>query len=275
VLGKKTGGTNLPPIGTEIMIPVTAIRPRDPKNNVYPPAVNKSAFPSLIILGRRTPSIGWSTFLKSSWLTPAMLTSLISAFDVNGDGDMWSWLINDGTTGELWSERVFDGCRGVMLSMSGSGAGGGIALDYSAIAMTAQGTTTFATPTGPDCGYEIDVSEVDFGATPSADLVTGWRLNAVRGGSYDMFYNGSLYPSGSSSGMLGGNFQLEQSPKYTVSPGAGITVRLGPIGSPILTVNALLNNDEDVYDVAAGFGSVLRTYTLIDTIDCGNPLGFS
>jgi hypothetical protein len=90
-----------------------------------------------------------------------------------------------------------------------------------------------------------------------------------------MFYNGSLYPGNTSSGMLGGNFQLEQSPKYSISPGASCTVRLGPIGTPIVTATVLVNNDEDVYDVMAGFGSVLRTYTLIDTVSCGDPITFS
>src|SRR5262245_4015563 len=168
VVGKKTGGTATPAIGTQIMIPVTAIRPRDPKNNAYPPAVNKSAFPSLVILGRRTPSIGWSTFLKSSWVTAAVLNSLINSFDANGDADTWSWMIQDGEASGTWSSRVFDGCRGVMLSLSGSGAGGGVALDYSAIAGTAQGSTSFTPPSGPDCGYELDVSQVDFGASPTA-----------------------------------------------------------------------------------------------------------
>src|SRR5579871_800821 len=96
---KKTGGTASPAIGTELTLPITASKPRDPRNTSYPTGVNKSAFPSLAVLGKRTPTLEIRTLLQASWLSPAFLTSLIAAFDGNGDGDQWGILLNDGTQG--------------------------------------------------------------------------------------------------------------------------------------------------------------------------------
>ena len=290
VIGKKTGGTGSPAVGTYLYIPITGLRPRDPENNQYPAMVNKTAFPSVKILGKRTPSLEWSTYLSSSWATSAILTSLIASFDANNDADTWAWFVNDGTTGGTWSNRVFDGCKGVALSLAASASGGGIGVNFGCIAQSAQGTTSFSGSTySTDAGLRYDVSNLDYGGNftigggagtgTTADLVRGWRASIIRGGSYDFFFNGTLYPAATSSGMMGGTFQLEQSPLYSVSPGTSAVIRIGAasggVVTPSITMTLKMSHDEDVLDLDAGFGDLFRGFTLIDTSAGGANIAFS
>jgi hypothetical protein len=63
---KKISGSGPITNATEILIPAMEWTPRAPRNNAYPPMVNKSAYPSVVVLGKRTPSIGMRTCAKTS-----------------------------------------------------------------------------------------------------------------------------------------------------------------------------------------------------------------
>lgn len=272
---QKTAGSGAVVNGTTFQIPFNSMQPRDPKNNAYPNPVNKDAFPSIVILGKRTPSLSFTAFLKSSWCSAALFNSLLTAFDANNDADEWAIKINDGSTGGAWSNRIFDGCRLSALSFAQSAASGGVLVSFGFLAKTGQGSTVFGAASNPDAGFLVDVSQIDFGGAPTANLVRGYQIACLRGTAYEMFFNGTYYPDATASGMLGGQLILEQSPKYTVSPGSSFVARLGPIGTPILTATMLVNPDEDVYDIAPGFGDIFRRYSLIDISAGGAPVLFS
>lgn len=283
VQGKKLVGTGSPAVGTQVNIPVHSVNPRNPLNNIYSLMMNKAGFNAIVTRGRNTPSIGFSTSLKTSWCAgsgagAAILTSLISSFDTNAgslnDADSWAWHTNDGTTGGSWSDRYFDTCRGAAMSLACSGSGGAISMDYAALAKTGAGSTSFSAYS-TDTGSMLDVSQVDFGASPAADLVDGWRVNLLRGEAYSMFFAQSYDPYDVDSGAFGGTLELVQSPQYTLTPGSSLVIRIGPIGSPVLTLTMKVNFDEPVYDMSGGLGRIIRRYTLIDTASGGNPCVFS
>jgi hypothetical protein len=290
VIGKKTAGTGSPAIGTYVYIPITGSRPRDPENNTYAMGPNKTAFPSLKTYGKRTPSLEFSTLIKPSWASSVLFTSLIASFDANNDVDTWAWLLNDGTAAATWSNRVFDGCKGVGLKIAQSAQGGGIGLNFACVAQSAQGVTSFSTATYvTDAGNTYDVSNIDYGGNftigglagsgTTADLVRGYSASVLRGGSYDFFFNGTLYPAATSSGMMGGMFQLEQSPLYSVSPGTSAIIRIGAssggVVTPAITATIKTSHDEDVLDLDAGFGDIFRGFTMIDTSAGGQNITFS
>lgn len=263
VVIKKTAGNGPVANGTQAVIPIVSSQPRDPKNNQYPTVVNKTANPSTIILGKRTPSISFSTYLKSSWpaafeTSPGagdglanFLSSLIkdtgNPTDLTGvtnwETDEYAILLNDGTQGGTWSSRIFDGCKCQQMTISCNSQGGGINMELSFLAASASGATSFNVASiNPDAGYFYDTSDIDFGGlftlnvgnglyygisgSATADLVRAFRLNLLRGQAYNMFFNGTLNPAGVSSGMFGGTLQIEQSPLYTHSPSSQFTARI-------------------------------------------------
>lgn len=286
VLMKKTAGGATPAVGTQLLIPVIATQPRNPLNNQYPQGVNKSMFTTNLIKGTKTPSIAFQSYLKTSYVTPAFLTSLIDSFDTNQDSDTWAIYLNDGTQSATWSNRIFDGCKCAAMQIAHSKAAGGTTIECAFLAQTASGSTSFTlTGLNPDAGEFFNSSQVDYGglfnidgsglAGSTADFVRGWRLNLMHGQAYNMYSNGTLDPAAVSSGKYGGTVQLEQTPLYAISPSSSFVVRIGPSGSPAVTATCLVNLDEDVYDVAGGFGTLLRTYTLYDNSAGGNPCVFS
>jgi hypothetical protein len=266
---KKTGGSGPFTNAAEASIPAMQWIPRSPLNNSYPPMVNKSAYPGLVVLGVRTPSVGIRTCMKSSWCTAALLNSLVFTSDTYGDNDAFGIIVNAGET-----TRVYDNARCAAISLAGAAAGGPVAMEFGFLASTDVGATTFAGYTA-DAGQLINRAQIDFGSSATANLVRSFRISWVRGVGYDMYYNQTYYPSDTSSGMFGGTLALEMSSKATVIPSTAGTIRFftGVPGSLSLymTMAFLLNLDEEVHDVDVGPGVLVRSYSLIDLSAAGNP----
>lgn len=267
---EKLGGSGAIVTGTEIFIPATVWMPRSPKNNAFPPMVNKSAFPANVVKGKRTPSCGFQSMWKTSWGTVNLFNSLMFSVDANGDNDRWSWRGFNGKT-----SRIYDGARCAALSLASNAAGGPVLVECGFLAETDQGITSFIAPAGPDAGYLVNAAQIDFGAAATADLVSAWRINWIRGVGYDWYFNQTYYPAGTSTGLFSGTLQLIQSPEALVVPSTAITIRFhtGEPGALVLfaSFSCLIFHDEDVEDINVGFGEVIRSYTFIDIAAGGNP----
>lgn len=265
VIMQKISGSGAMGSGTsnQVIIPVFSFEPRDPYNYSYPPLVNKLAYQNTTVLGKRTPSANLATAAKASWFTSTILNSLIVTPDANGDTDVFAFS-DDSNTG---TTRIYDACRCAALSLSGRNGGGPINVEGGFLVKSAQGTTTFAT-TVTDGGALISGCAVDFGSTATATLVRAWRLNLIRGLNYDMWVDNTQYADDTSSGMLGGTLQLEQSPKATVQPSATVTLRFATTiasTTKIVNIACALNLDEDYQPHVNAVGNLVKTYTLLTT----------
>lgn len=273
-IAKKAGGAGAWVLGTEVNFPAIRYVPRNPLNNQYLPMVNKTSHPSIVVIGKRTPSLTVHTAMKASFCTVANLNSLIFSTDSNGDSDEFAWLVNNGA-----ASRKFDGCRCAAMSISANAGGGPVGFELGFLAKTAEGATSFSGAGATDAGQLVNAAQIDFGSSPTASLVKAWRLNVIRGQAYDFFFNGTYYPADTSSGMLGGTFQIEVSAASATVPSSSATIRLftGVPESLVLhsTWTLLLNLDEDVEDVDTGFGTLIKTYTLIDTSAGGAPVSIA
>jgi hypothetical protein len=273
---QKISGSGAVANGTQYYIPVTGVQISDPENVAYVPMMNKDMFLANAVKGQRTASISFQTLLKSSYCIPALFASLTGSFDSGNDADIWAICVLDGSTGGAWTTTILDGCKLMGMSISHSAAGGGIGVGFSFLAQNASGTTSFTTTGNPDAGFMLDSSMVDYGGSATADLVDGWNINLMRAQAYDQFTNPGLYiPAGISSGQLGGTLTLSQSPLYSISPTATFTIRLGPNGSPLMTITNKVNLDANVRNLGPSLGSHRREYTLVNLSTGGNPCIFS
>lgn len=255
----------------EVTIPSMVFNPRDPYNNVYVPVVNKSAYPSTMVLGKHTPSVGIRTVARTSFVTKSYLESLLLTTDANGDTDQWCIAMNDGVTTRKWGKS-----RCAALSLAGNGMGGPLALELGFLTADPASTESVSTPSTV-VGTVLNSAMVDFGASTPPTGIRSWRLNLLRGVAYDMFMGGkTLYPDDTSCGMLGGTLDLEFSPGGANIPSSTFTLRMytGTPASPTLhlTLALALNLDEPVLTVDTGFGNQVNTYTLIDTGAGGCPV---
>lgn len=257
--------------GTQINIPSALVMPRNPNNVGYMPSINAQNSVSLKVVGKKTPSVALSTYVKSTWFTAGLLKSLILDIDSDYDTDVYSLGVNDGTT-----TRVWDSMRCNSITLSQAAEGGPISCDIGFTAIYGENEaavpTTYTTATG-DCGSLVDVAHVDFGASGSvtADYVKGWTLSIIRPQGYVFEIDGTLYAADTISGMLGGALTLTQSPNATVSPSAAATIRIFTAGAvPSGTgvkLDMVTSLDEYIRDHRPTFGTTVRSYTLIDL--CG------
>lgn len=276
-------------------IPVTSQNPSDPYNNLYPGVINASGFASCVTRGRNTPGGSFSTYLKNSWFKGAVsgtvtfaqfmntITGANGTLTTNKDTASFGVLMQDGNSSSYWHDKIFDAASFAGVSLYSSGAGGGIGMDFSFIATTGSGSTTFGTSYATDYGTLVDGAGIDFGGSATASSVESWRLTLVRGQAFEMFFNpGSYDPASISSGMFGGTLEIVQSPNAATVPSSAFTVRLYPTAADqvagtnlIGTIATKINLDVPTYNRSAGLGRVARMYTLIDTGSGGTPCAFS
>jgi len=268
--GPASGGGPLA-VGTEQTVPVLEFDPRDPTNVRYPAIVNKAAFPTVSVVGKRTPSVNIRTALMS-WATANFLNSLILSTDANGDTDQFAVRDFNGS-----QTRIYDRLRCASLTLRGANGGGPIGLEFGGPVTTAQGGTSFVSTAAPVTGSLYTSAAIDFGATGAvtADLVRRWQLTLTRSADYQSFCDNTLYAADTVSGPLTGTLRLEQSDLATKVPGASVTIRIFPaVGAsvPALTITAKLSSDEARLSHDTGFGNLVNLYTLIDTAAGGTPV---
>jgi len=292
-----------PASGTTMVIPVMRAMPRNPLNMAYPALVNKSAYPSQVVMGKRTPGLSIVSLGKNSWLTADFVNDLLFTRDSNGDTKLWdigvwepttgllrvwhnaraaSLALQQGPTGELGVEIMFLATHG---NSEGGGAGGG----EWANPFSADGTYDSGVwPTGvwlwtsltADAGVATGIIDVDFAGGGIATLsdVRSWRLNMMVGQGHIHHVDGLRYPSDVASAMFGGTFIIEQAVGAATQVAKEVqgTVVIGintnkTSGTGRFKITALIYMDETRRDAEVGFGYEMKSYSLIDISAGGNP----
>lgn len=262
---KKISGSGAVSNGTQINIPAALVSPRNPVNIGYPGVINASAYPTVSIVGKKTPSISIATYIKSSWFTANFLNSLIVTVDSNYDSDLWSVAVTD----ESLVERVYDDCRCSMVRLAQSGIGGPISFEATFVATYGENEksvpATFTDVTSGSTGSLVDVAHVDFNST--ATHVKSWELVLARTQAPQYFVDGTLYASCIASGPLGGSLTLSQSPNATTVPTTAFTARVFTAGDvpdgTKVTIACQTQLDELIRDHEPSLGVAVRNYSLI------------
>lgn len=292
----------------QFVMPIVASQPRDPHNNTYPEAAYRGTYPNVIIAGKRSPTIGFTTYLKSSWVDNSgqslatILNDFIKPYQADGESASWTIALNDGTQGAFWSNRSWQGCKCQQLSLAMNAGGGGIVLAAQFAATNVVYDWTFTDTLVPDAGFFYDTSQIDFGGAfnidvgngvaygtgnGTADLVRGWKITLLRGTAWQYTCTtGSVSPFGVASGGLGGTVMLEQSPLNRFAPTGALganqfTVRVydrpaNSVGAvQVLRADAYVNFDQDILEQTTQFGNLARTYTLFEGTFGSDPCPFS
>jgi len=247
--------------------------------------VNAAAVNTLIIEGGRTPSLTVTTILKSNYAVAALFNSLLLSFstDVNNmnDGDTFALRLNDSRPStQNWATRVLLGAKCVAVTFTQSAAGNGCQVDLGFIGTSFQGIDTGFPAYVSAAGYMLDKSQVDFG--PNLTLANmrspSFRLGVIRAGSYQFYFNSTLYADHVASGMIGGQFEIDQSPDYLATMGTGLVnpayVRWGPVGgSPLLTATFACNFNRPLYPLSAGLGQINFAYDFVNPSGVSGTLG--
>jgi hypothetical protein len=270
---KKTAGQSSPSVGTQIYLPVMSVDPRNPVNNTYPGVVNRSAAPSVVVRGKKTPRIRVLSCLKASWATYVNLNSFIGGspsyldttqFDTDQYGiGLYEPVMN--------VTRVFDGVRFSQMTVAYTAAGGPIGFALAGIGV--YGDSEAASPTGfsaptTDAGQLYNTADVTISG---ADQVRSMRIDILRGQGYMMYSDGTYYAAQTATGMIGGALTLEQSPTASTVPTSALTMQVGPASTGVQFV-CNINLDDPVREFTTRFGTIVRSFTLIDTAAGAYPV---
>jgi hypothetical protein len=227
VIIKKISGSGALAAGTEIVIPSAMVQPVNPLNNSYPGAINSTDNESLKLRGNKTPGISIRTFAKTSFLTAALLNSLILTLDSAGNTDKFAIQVKS-----QYRTRPYTIARCNQIVESQQASGGAVVLDLSFACVYGDGEdpnpVTFATTATPDGGSLIDKSQVGWAST--ADQVKGHTLTASRVQAPQFSDNGTLYAEDISSGPFAGSLMLTQSDTATTIPGSSCIIQIGTTG---------------------------------------------
>lgn len=306
--GLNTGGSiDVVPTGTQRNIIVSRAIPLNPKNNSYMPVVNGSEYPSVAVKGMRTPSVSATCCMKpyngtTGWANAVLFNSLMNT---GGDRntDAFAIRIGDDVTSRIW-----DWSRCQSIRMEADAVGGPVMVTLSFLSRfgdaTAEGVygltfieSSFSPPaaaptlsaSAPDPGQLTYCADWDFqnaaGTAMTLSDVSSWSLTLFRAQRHRARAgvvvagpgsNRVLYPADIDSGMFSGTF--------TVVQDQGANVKLQGAGTIVLNMNTsfsganggmrftmTINDDNEVYPVETGFGTLTTTYSLINLPAGGNP----
>lgn len=265
---------------TPIVVPALRVQPRNPLNRKYLPSINRSSYPTQRIQSKRTPHIALDGAFKPSWTTSLLLNNLLQTLNVNGDTAMYSIGLYQATAGLF---RSWDFARCSQIELSGDATGGPIHITMDFLSCggeseLAGGTLngfvapTFATSSlVVDPGELTNVTQVTWGATPTVTQVHAWTLTIVRAQTFQFFDDGTIFPADVTSGQLSGVLTVEQSPNAASILSTGGTLQIGSVGAGVI-FNFLLSEDDLVQEKQSGLGTVVRTYSLYDAVNGGNPI---
>lgn len=284
---------------------VSSAIPTNPINNLYIPVVNASGYPSVVVVGMRTPSVTLQACLKpfivgspnKGWCNAGLLNSLISV-GTDQQTDRFAIRFTDDTS----TPRIWDWSRCDTIRITGDASGGpimvtlgfkcrfGNAESENPYALTfisgnQPGTSpsgSFTTPVS-DAGTLPGNSDWDFNNTLSdvssfsLTLMRGQRWRARAGVVSNAVSTGRvMYANDIDSGQFSGVLTVVQDAgASTIVAGAGtIQLRLntsytGANGGILITCT--INEDNYVYPVESAFGTLTTTYSLINLASGGNP----
>lgn len=275
-------GTAGSPATGVIKIPYMSASPMNPSNDTYMPSVNKSVGPSIVVRGIYTPGITVRTIPLESWFTADNLNAMFVTGDANYDTAPYAaHLVEPGG-----AELKIGGLRWGALSLTHSAAGGMLGCEIGGICTTFADTSTWSGSGSTVAGQAFGPSQVNY---TTATKVRGWSLNIIRAQAYDIFSGGDAgtgasvnvnrFPSGTSTGQIGGTFSLEFSPAagYTIPTSGALTITLlrADNSTTHLTIGLQLNLDAPTRSYTTGFGTQVNTYTLINTSLGGSPVTFT
>lgn len=277
--------------GSPIFIPCPRAGGYNPANNTYGPVINYTGYPSIQYKGKRTPGCALVVPLKASWFNAGLVNDLIHTIDSFGDTADFHIAFWEPITAKLhvWSHQkcaglVFAGAPMTEISceMSFIGVYGMSEAPSNPFASFGSftsgswpnGTWQWSNPV-VDAGDMLGPTDQDWNNTLSG--VKSWRLSLMRGQAHDHFCDGSRFPAGVDTGMFGGTFVVEQSVLATnyIPENMSGTVQLriktqAPPGQRVsITVTA--NWDSEDRSREPTFGSVVRSYSLINKVTGGNP----
>lgn len=262
--------------GTNIQLPLLGANPVNPVNNVYASVVNRSSFPTIVVRGKKTPGVMFDVVPKSPWFTAANLNSMIgSTLAYTNTAILDTAEFGLGLYEPVAATyRQFDGLKCATMSLSMTAAGGpiGFSTSWAGIHGDSEGVALTWPSFGglsPSPGSGYDISNVTF-TSAAIDQVRSFRLDLVRGQGAQFFMDGTYFAATVSSGMFGGALTIEQSPTATVVASSQVAITIGPV-----TFSCLVNLDAPVRAFTSSIGTIVRSFTLIDTAAGGTPCQIS
>lgn len=286
-------GAKIGPTGSaQMIVPASSARPRNPYNNAYMPSINNTQYPSLVVQGKRTPSLYWQACYKYSWVTAANINSWLFN-QTAGDTDTWSWGLYQATAGIM---RRYDYAKCMQFDMGQSAAGGPIncstawdvalaqdassdplAASLQGVGLAPSGVTswngynfpTWTTPT-TDPGQLANVAQCSWSGV---NQVRSWRATLIRGQMPANFIDGTPFAADITSGMFSGVLTIEQSPSASsvISSTGTPVLTIGTTGLGGIGITFIVSADDLVQSKESAFGTVVRTYSLIALSTGGNP----
>jgi len=274
-------GTAGTPATGVIAIPYMSASPMNPSNDTYMPSVNKSVGPSIVVRGIYTPGITVRTIPLETWFTADNLNAMFVTDDGNYDtAEYAAHLVEPGG-----AELKIGGLRWGALSLTHSAAGGMLGCEIGGICTTFADASTWSGSGSIVPGQAFGPSQVNY---TTATKVRGWSLNIIRAQAYDIYSGGAAgtgasvnvnrFPSGTSTGQIGGTFSLEFSPTTANTiPTTSVTISIlkSDNSTTHLTISLDLNLDAPTRSYTTGFGTQVNTYTLIDYASGGSPVTFA
>lgn len=266
---KKTAGaaTN-PAVNTAFALPSQMWQPRNPKNINRPSVVNAALYDTVRALGMKTPTSRLLGPLKPSFWTLNFWNMLVANRDSNFATDEYAIGGNN-----VIGTRVWDGMHTALLQLTHVASEGVVNISIDSVGIYGNNEkstpTSFTPPSNPDAGQLIDITKVDYNST--MDLVVSWQLMVMIRLRWRPPVPGTVYSQGIACGPLRGTFVVEQSPTYSVSPSSAATLKIGSAGAGV-QLAMLLDPDDDNQPQTTDEGTLIRSYTLMDTSSGGNPI---
>jgi hypothetical protein len=263
VVLRKLAGTGPMAAGIQVVLAHCGATPKNPTNSTLLAGINGRDFPAGVVAGKRSPTLAITAVVRAGIdFTADLINSLMLSTDGYGDTDVWAVLLDDLNTQEVW-----DGARCTELQLKQAAKGGPVALRIGFACMygesenpgTAFPLTTFSAGTSA-VGSATDVTKIAFGG--GADLVSAFALDLRRQQTHIYYDDGTPFPSGISSGPLGGSVTLTQGVKRTASWDTAGSVNIGTAGAGV-QLAFQLDLREDMRDFQAQSRVSVRTYQIL------------
>lgn len=261
-------------VGTNVLLPVQGIEPRNPVNQSYLATVNRSMGLVNKVAGKKTPSFAIPAVpAKSTWFTSLGLNQRIGGLntylDANYQTSEYAVGIHNGD-----SMRVYLGCHYSMIGLGQAAVGGTINVSMGGIALQGDAANSnvasgigsvfaaFGTTPTTDTGNAYDITNCVF---TGVDDVFSWELMLMRPHDYQMEADGTLYGAIVNAGQPGGTFSYVTTPKAAAVISTTVTMNIGALtGGTGVQILLYLNLDEGMESVGPRRGTKRYTYTLGD-----------
>lgn len=272
-----TGGSTAgDAIGTQYTIPTARVDTMWSENKASPGVINATSYESEEYVGMITGMVRLSFLAKTnSFLTANLLNELLWNLDSVYKTNQFAIKQDD-----KFLAQVHDGayCMGVTLTqafdpVSAQPGPVSVSVDFKVLYpfnMKPGGATTFSGGS-TDAGQITNCTQVDFGSSPTADMVWAYTVTAGRVQRYVPGFNQTRFFNAMASGGFGGSVALVQSPSYDETFGTSGTIRIGQTGAGF-AINFLTSHMESTQPYTTDIGTIVQTWACRDLIAGGNPM---